>query len=324
MQYAQRSTPGGIVIQVVDVIHVWGYAWFYGPTLSLYVNSTYVLSTRLQVGDTIWSIIMAILSDPGHVIIAIISAAATILIYRTAPTIAVSQNLKAKVELLEREIATMKTREAAMIQYNKDLLARVIAAEQELILLNDISANNSRRMMSIAATPSPERVMVAIVGSDNSLNEDLTAFRAVEARTGLRYAPLKNATREKIESYLERWRLQRRPVRFAHIAGHMGKDGIVDNSKTITDIIDPIWLSGQIRDMEILVLAGCNSDRIGDLLRSVKTVVTLREDVETHDAAIFTEAFWHEIGSGAIPEDAYWAALDRCPTHVREHAEIHL
>ena len=98
------------MIYAVDLLwtwgYTWGYAWVYGPLL-IYVNSTNVLSNRMQAGDTIWSIIMAVLSDPGHVIIAIISAVVAILIYRVAPTLAVSQGLKVKVELLEREIATM-------------------------------------------------------------------------------------------------------------------------------------------------------------------------------------------------------------------------
>lgn len=168
-------------------------------------------------------------------------------------------------------------------------------------------------------TKSQERVLV-VHTSAKGMDVDVAAFREVQSRTGLAFARMDGATSEKLERYLERWRYQRRPVRHVHLSAHMGPEGIVLDDKTVT----PLWLSEQLVGAEVLVLDGCQSDYLGDLMGVVPTVITLRNDIETHDAMRFAGAFWEEIGNNVLPEDAFWNALERVPAAVREHAEIHI
>jgi len=99
----------------------------------------------------------------------------------------------------------------------------------------------------------------------------------------------------------------------------MGPDG----AEFADGIATGLWLSEQMKDVQVAVLDGCESEWIGDLLGVVPFVITLMEEIEHHDAMLLAEIFWLEIARGAEPETAFYTTLDRCPPAVAEFAQLH-
>lgn len=176
------------------------------------------------------------------------------------------------------------------------------------------------------AAPAPSRLhlkdeILVVVGQDlPELRIDLASFRKIEAQTGLRFKRLMAPTPLKVERMLERGRASSNPVRYMHISAHAGPAGIA----LVDSVVDGEWLSQHLRDVEVLVIAGCESEQIGDLLGVVPFVVTMLEAVDSEDARLFGEAFWTEIGRGKQPLDAYYAALQRCPPVIGEFSQVHV
>ena len=53
------------------------------------------------------------------------------------------------------------------------------------------------------------------------------------------------------------------------------------------------WLSEHLRGVEIMLINGCESDVPADWAGVVPAVISMREEIDHADAAIFCEVFWH-------------------------------
>lgn len=164
------------------------------------------------------------------------------------------------------------------------------------------------------------RNLLVVIGPDRHLHIDLTAFRKVQQRTGLRFSRLQDATAERLERYLERARVSGYPVRYLHFSVHAGPDGIQLSDR----LVDGLWLSERLKDTQVVMIDGCTADAVGDLIGVVPFVVTLMEPIENNDATLFAESFWLFIGQGMEPLTAYYNALDRSPPVVGEFAQLHM
>lgn len=130
---------------------------------------------------------------------------------------------------------------------------------------------------------------------------------------------LVGVTKTKLKKYLDRARGYDRPVVHLHIGAHSSADGIVFDD----GVADADWLSQHLQGVQVLVLAGCNGDELGDWLGVVPYVVTIREAEPADDAASFAKLFWTEIVGGASPDDALSVALQRAPAGMGEYVEHH-
>lgn len=164
------------------------------------------------------------------------------------------------------------------------------------------------------------RSVLVAVGPDRMLDVDLAAFRAVATRTNLRFQRLRDVTKNRFERFLERHRSSGRPIRYVHLATHAGPDGV----EFADGRVDGVWLSERLGGVEVLLLDGCEASNVGDLLGVVPYVVTMNEPIDNHDAMLFAEAFWCEIGNGKPAEVAFYLALDRSPPVISEFAELHV
>ncbi|MFM7582117.1 MAG: hypothetical protein ACKO9F_05240, partial [Caldilinea sp.] len=74
---------------------------------------------------------------------------------------------------------------------------------------------------------------------------------------------------------------------------HAGHKGV--------QLADGKWLSERLLGVQVLLLAGCQGDRIGDWLGVVPFVITIDAAIGHDDAAVLCEHFWIGIrpGSGA-------------------------
>jgi hypothetical protein len=141
----------------------------------------------------------------------------------------------------------------------------------------------------------------------------------VQKQTKLNFTRLKDVNRERLERFINRQRMMSQPVRYIHFAVHGNSDGL----EFADGIVGGEWLSEKLGGVEVVMIAACESDGVGDLLRNIPFVVTLLEQIAHEDALLFAEAFWSGIGYGKSPPDAFYEGLDRCPPEVGEFAQLH-
>jgi hypothetical protein len=165
---------------------------------------------------------------------------------------------------------------------------------------------------------SPKKLL-ALTGPDPLLSIDIAALRAVKADANLDFQRIEQATREDLDAYLRRERSHGRPVRYVHIASHADSNGV----QFADGLADGSWLSAMLQGVQVLVLAGCRSDRVGDWLSVVPYVVSLTDRISHQDAAILTQHFWSGIARGLDAGDALDAALKRCSPVVSEFVVRH-
>lgn len=160
--------------------------------------------------------------------------------------------------------------------------------------------------------------LLIVEGPDPALQVDEPALRAVETRTGLHFSRLRDATLARLKSTLQRRRSMGRPFRFVHLAAHAGPEGVTLADGRATGM----QLSEVLAGVQVLLVAGCSADDMGDLLGVVPTVVTLREGLAHDDARDMARVFWGAIGENLSGEQAYGRVRSLCPA-VSEFVVIH-
>lgn len=161
--------------------------------------------------------------------------------------------------------------------------------------------------------------LLVVVGPDRDLYADLSGLRVVRSVTGLTFQRLLMATSADVDTKLRRGIQLQRRVQFIHFAAHMSRDGI----QLADGIYDGHWWSERLTGVSVVLLAGCESSEIGDWMRVVPHVVSFSEEVNHHDAAMFSEAFWTAIGMKHSADEAVAYALTHTMPYVAEFVEKH-
>ena len=221
------------------------------------------------------------------------------------PVSKITTDLQRKVALLERDIASLQ-RMLVEKQNEIDGLTKRI---------RDLERNTPMQPLQ----PQHDRVLVAALGTDKEFMLDRNALLEVQAKTGLQLQRIFPVTKQRLSDYITRRRMEEDPVRYVHFALHSGPTGL----QFADGIADGVWLAGVLTGVEVVVLAGCESDAVADMIGVVPAVVSMREDVTHQDASNFTLAFWMEIGNGATTKEAFKTARNKVPA-VAEFVELHL
>lgn len=179
-----------------------------------------------------------------------------------------------------------------------------------------------------AAAPTPVTLSASLglvprllvcLGDDPALAVDLAMLRGVRVATGLAFHALRGATRATLARSLRRARATGRPVRYLHMACHASAAGI----DMADGVADGAWLSARLEGIEVLLIAACHGDEVGDWLRVVPYVVTFADDLAHADAAAMTYAFWKAIGTGEAVDTALENALRSTSPEVSEFVVRH-
>ena len=161
--------------------------------------------------------------------------------------------------------------------------------------------------------------LLAIFGPDEDLERDLVSLRAVERETGMDFRRVRDATFAKIKRYLDQGRANGRPYTKMHMAVHASDGGVFLGPERI----DGLKFSEILDGVEILLIAGCEGNEIGDWIGRVPHVITISEQVAHKDASLFARAFWTQIGNGKNPDEAVSVALNLAPSGMDEYVEKH-
>jgi len=213
-----------------------------------------------------------------------------------------------RVQMLERDIAGLQ-RMLVEKQNEIDQLRERIRQLERGTIADSPNTPTERR-----------RVLLVGIGDDAMLQEDLAQLRRVQSQTNIRISRLLPVSKASLERTIERHRAAGNPVRLLHLSVHSGPQGLLFSD----GIADGMWLSQHLAGVEIAVLAGCSNDAVADMLRVVPAVVSMREDVNNHDASLFSGAFWLAVGQGMDANEAFERALQRAPALVGEFVELHL
>lgn len=162
------------------------------------------------------------------------------------------------------------------------------------------------------------RILIAAVGSDDaSFGLDSASLWAVNTETGLEFEEIKASTTKLMES-LDRARAKKKVV-YLHLAVKSDEKGY-----QLTDqIVDASWLAPVLSGVIVLLVAGSDSSTVGDLLGVVPYVVTMNDKVSSRDAAMFSRAFWTEIGKGIGQSEALSRALAVAPSRMKPFVTAH-
>lgn len=163
--------------------------------------------------------------------------------------------------------------------------------------------------------------LLVVVGSDEDLELDLASLRAVQTDTGMGFRRITDATLEKVVQRMNRARINGRPYDKMHMSVHSGPEG--SGVYLGKELVTGVELSEIMKGIKILLIAGCEGGSIGDVLGVVPFVVTISEEVSHGDAALFSRAFWTQIGKKRKPDDALRLALQFAPSGMDEYVEGH-
>lgn len=170
------------------------------------------------------------------------------------------------------------------------------------------------------SAPAPaDTQLLVVTGSDHLLEMDVAMVRAVARTTGLRYQHIAHATRADLEAHLRRARSLGRPIPWVHMACHVSHAGVL----FADGLGDGAWLSSVLMGVEVLLIAGCNGDRVGDWLAVVPYVITLSDKISHDDAATLTHHFWEAMAREQPPTAALAQAMARCPQVLWESVVTH-
>lgn len=270
----------------------------------------------------------------GSVFAVIVSAVAIILTSRKRARQPVN-GLSAREQRLEQRVADLE-RQIELDRQDRLRLENTVNTLQSLLYEKQAEIDTLRRDLETArrrlailevaskqpaggrTTGNEQPLLLAVVGDDPALAVDLAALREVERAGGFRLSRLDGSTKADLKRTLDRYRSNRRPIRYVHMAVHAGKGGMLLAGELVT----AAWLSENLKNVEVLVINGCQSADIGDQIGIVPAVVTMREDLAHEDAAQFARLFWTGVGEGMSPITAFEDALRLSPQGVAEFAEL--
>jgi len=192
--------------------------------------------------------------------------------------------------------------------------SRIVSRLETMVIL---SAGGYVESSNVAEQKHP--VLLVCVGDDESLAIDLAALRQVSIKTGMLFHRITGVTRDLLDAYLRRERSNGRQVKYLHMSVHANASGL----QFVDGMVDGNWLSERLSGVEVLLLAGCEGDTVGDWLGVVPYVITLAEKITHEDAAMLTLHVWSGIGNGLQPDAALDAALKLCPPVVQEYVTRH-
>lgn len=159
-----------------------------------------------------------------------------------------------------------------------------------------------------------EHTMLVITGSDPDLGVDVAALRGVR---NLRLTTLLATTAKDVKRTLDSHRRLGKLDECVHFAVHAGPEGI-----QLDRVVGREELSELLNGVLVVVIMGCTSAEIGDLLTVVPTVVAFNKPVAHDEAWQFAFLFWKAYAEGLTPLAAFNRAYDRSPTKIAEAAEL--
>lgn len=224
----------------------------------------------------------------------------------------------------EREIDDLRNQVRIIVAQYQDIIGKYKELEksynearEESVSLRDQLNNLSSGY--VMRDVRPDKILLVLIGEINSgLSLDLASIRAVRTETGMEIQTISDPSPENLKKALDRARMKQDHI-YLHMAIKADKEGYQIGNK----IVDASWLSSVLGGVIVLVVAGAESDNVGDFLGVIPYVISMSGDIAHRDASIFSRMFWTEIGRGIGPSLALRRALEKSPGTIREQIVSH-
>jgi hypothetical protein len=214
---------------------------------------------------------------------------------------------------LGHEVERLNSTVDTLLKRNDDLLVEIAKLRTELektqgelrVALERITLLDGKASLP-GTTGRPAKPLLLVQCNKIFGDDDAQAIR----RVGIPFHRLQECTSQKFDSYLQDFREDKASPWFVQISAHMGVDGV-----EFTDGVKGVqWLSQRIRDVRVLVLAGCENEEVGrQLVGLAQYVVVIYESISSRDAQSFSFSFWRAINEELGPREAFRRALIECP-----------
>jgi hypothetical protein len=225
-------------------------------------------------------------------------------------------------------IAVWRSSQMPVIESREEALAkRIEELETAVRLLQEMLLEKQGRIKELEKAvdqlqhSSPAQAkdpdgLVVVVGPDRMLEQDVARLRGIRS---FHLSVLRNATMPDLADLLSERRARGVPVRYLHLAVHASHAGV----QFADGLATGAWLSQNLKGVEVLVLAGCQGNRVANLLSVVPAVISMRDELDNVQAGQFALAFWSTVAEGRPVRDAYYYALEHSTDAVSEMAEFH-
>ena len=238
------------------------------------------------------------------------------------PVMTREQQLVGKVAALEATVQTLlDVQTASQVQVNElqkelDLTRKELAKSNERIafLTSELAKTNKPVQVINKGT------LLVVVGEDPALQIDLAVLRKVERKTGITISRLSPVSMASLDRTLSTARKTGNPIKWIHASVHASSAGLVFSD----GIASGQWLSEHLRNVEVLLISGCEGAIPATWAGVAAAVISMREEISHEDASDFAEVFWQAIGEGLAVNASFERALSWGPSNVSEFAELHV
>lgn len=193
--------------------------------------------------------------------------------------------------------------------------------QTHLVVLYDLlgSVSDSRRDGGVTRVSMPIPRLLVVTGP--IMRIDLSQLRGAQRKYSgqFTWGRLVDPSGEDFSREMTRARRLGRPITWVHLGVHGNPGGVELGGK----LYDGEWLSSQLSDVDVLLLAACDSDSVADWLSVVPWVVSFAEEIANEDASMFAGAFWGALAGGHSPDEAVDAGLTACSPEVSEYVRRH-
>ena len=184
-----------------------------------------------------------------------------------SPEQALRRMLRDTERQMEQQARECKA-QIARLQGVVDTLVSQLAEAQQRIRSLELEVMDHG--LTAVSTAQPKTLLV-VLGDDPSLEVDLAALRGV---AGLRVTRIMPATYAELKRTLERARRTHQDILLVHMAVHACTNGI-----QMDRLVSAVELSELLRGVQVLVIMGCRSAAVADLLTVVPHVVAFRRGI---------------------------------------------
>jgi hypothetical protein len=176
-----------------------------------------------------------------------------------------------------------------------------------------------KRMLAVYQGDRDNQTLLVGIGPDPDLEEDLIRIRGVRTRRGpIKIVRLSPLTAGGLANILQSSREVGRPIRWVHLATKATAKGVQMADGQCTGE----WMSGEMTDVKVLVLAGCDTFAVGESLTGIPLVVTTLEKISHDDAKSLAGVFWQAVANELAPPDVETWCRERLPGRIMEMVNL--
>jgi hypothetical protein len=161
--------------------------------------------------------------------------------------------------------------------------------------------------------------LLVCIGTNPELQVDLPKLRGMKTRGGpvnlMRLLPVTSTSLAKV---LQSARGSGHTIRWVHIATKATSKGVEFADGTFSGE----WLSGELTGVEALLLNGCDTFEVGDMLPGIPLVAATLERILHEDAQMLAGVFWQAVADGLTPTEVKRRCQQRLPTKLMEMVYI--